>query len=182
VLQELEWQNGFVRGKDRDGRAILIIRSRTHGVENEDDFILTQLYNVERAIAATEYDSCGVGEMFTVVFDFGSFDRSVAPSLGVVKQLASILESSYSDRLKLLIITDPPLWMRSLWMVIKPFLHPDTREKFVLANGEKKKVELIGPLVDKEHAMKFMLPTGRLSADVDIVRFVKDVPFFLPYD
>jgi hypothetical protein len=108
VLRELKKQPAFVRGADKHGRAIAIIRPRFEVVERDEDFVLAQIYNVERAIAASEYGSAGEQEMICVVFDFASFNHKLAPSVGAVKELVSILESAYSDRLKMLIITDPP--------------------------------------------------------------------------
>lgn len=182
ILSEIEKQNAFVRGADKEGRAIAIIRSRTDVLETDEHFILTQIYNVERAIAASEYGSLGQQEMICVVFDFSTFNHSLAPSVGVVKELVSILESSYSDRLKIIIITDPPLWLRSIWLVIKPFVHPDTREKLVMANGPKKKNDIVGRIVEEDQAMPFLLPSGKLTEEVCIERFVKEVPFLCSYD
>jgi hypothetical protein len=182
ISNELGRQEAFVRGTDKQGRAMAIIRPRTEAVENDDDFILTQVYNVERAIAASEYGSAGTQEMICVVFDFASFKHQVAPSVGVVKELVSILESSYSDRLKILIITDPPFWMRTVWGVVKPFVHPDTREKLVMAHGDHEKADIVGNLIEEDQAMPFLHPSGKLSDDVCVERFVKEVPFFCLYD
>jgi hypothetical protein len=71
--------------------------------------------------------------------------------------------------------------MRSIWRVLKPFVHPDTRDKLVMANGDKK-TEVVGQLVDEDQAMPFLLPTGKLSDDVSVERYAREVPFHCSYD
>jgi hypothetical protein len=68
------------------------------------------------------------------------------------------------------------------WGILKPFLHPVTRAKIVMASGKKSKISIIGAVIDEREAMPFLLPTGHLSDEVDVDIFTKNVPFQVGYD
>ena len=140
------------------------------------------IYLMERAIAATEFVSKGVQEKIVVVLDFGSFKASLSPPMSAVKAIASILQTKYSERLKGMIIIDPPLWMRTAYGVIKPFLDPTTKAKFLIASGDKKKLEAVSGYVEPAQAMPWLLPSGKLGTEVDLEHFLKTVPFHCLYD
>ena len=175
-------QLAYVRGCDRDGRALLVVHPRTSADTVDEDFILTQIYLVERAIAATEDSSLGRIEKISAVFDFGAFQSSLAPSLNAVKAVCGILQNRYSERLQKLIVTDPPFWMRTMWGIVKPFLDPVTSAKFIVASGSKRKQLIVSEVIDESQAMPFLIPTGKLTDDVDCGLFLGVVPFQCGYD
>lgn len=107
-------QKAYIRGRDKDGRALLIMHPRTRADTVEEDFIMAMVYLMERAIAFTEYDSQGSKEKISAVFDFASFNSSLAPSTEAIKRVVGILQTSYSERLQKLVIVDPPFWMRTV--------------------------------------------------------------------
>jgi CRAL/TRIO domain len=182
ISSDLMKQKAYVRGRDREGRALLIMHPRTCAETVEDEFVTTMLYLMERAIAFTEFDSAGCIEKISAVFDFASFNSSLAPSTDAIKRVASILQNSYSERLQKLVIVDPPFWMRTAWGILKPFLHPVTRAKIVMASGQKSKISVIGGIIDESEAMPFLLPTGHLRDEVELDVFTKNVPFQVGYD
>ena len=182
IAKDLKLQTAVVRGKDKQNRALVLIFPRTSAETTDDEFVLTQLYTMERAIACTEIASEGREEKVLAVLDFSSFQSKYAPSLQAVKSLVSILQTKYPERLKNLVVIDPPFWMRSVYALIKPFLDPETRAKFILASGSKKKVQIISEFVDDEHAMPFMIPTGKLTSEIDLDHFLTRVPFHSLYD
>lgn len=182
ISSELWKQKAYVRGRDKDGRSLLIMHARTRPDTVENEFVTTVIYLMERAIAFTEFDSGGEKEKISAVFDFASFNSSLAPGTDAVKRVASILQTAYSERLQKLVIVDPPFWMRTAWGFLKPFLHPVTRAKIVMASGQKSKLSIIGTIVDEREAMPFLLPTGQLIDEVDIDVFTKNVPFHMGYD
>lgn len=122
-------QKVFVRGVDKQGRALMIMHSREHKGTVDEEFIVAQIYMMERAIACTEFISAGAEEKITVVFELYTFKSSLAPTWGAIKQMASILQNCYSERLKGLIIIDPPLWARTMYGLLKPFLDPGEKDK-----------------------------------------------------
>lgn len=182
ISSDLMKQKAYVRGRDKDGRALLIMHPRTCADTVEDEFVTTMIYLMERAIAFTEFDSAGRIEKISAVFDFAAFNSSLAPSTDAIKRVTSILQNSYSERLQKLVIVDPPFWMRTAWGILKPFLHPVTRAKIVMASGQKSKLTIVGGIIDESEAMPFLLPTGHLCDEVEIDVFTKNVPFQIGYD
>ena len=74
------------------------------------------------------------------------------------------------------------MWMRLMYALIKPFLDPETRQKFKLASGDKVKHKILQNLIDIDQAMPFMLPGGKLAKPVDIDHYTMQVPFHCLYD
>jgi len=182
INNDLSKQSAYVRGRDKDGRALLIVHPRTQTGTDDDEFVLSQLYLMERAIAVTEYESVGRIEKITAVFDFNNFQSSLAPNFEAVKSVSGILQNRYSERLQKLVITDPPFWMRAAYGVLKPFLDPVTSAKFIMVSGSKRKQQVIADLIDEDQAMPFLLPSGKLIDKVDDRVFIQHVPFYRGYD
>lgn len=177
ILSDLRKQPTFIRGQDKDGRALLCVRARISKGTVGEDFIAMMMYTMERAIAVTEVGSRGLEEKLLVVLDFGSFSSSLAPPLSAIKELAAILQSRYTERLKTLIIIDPPFWMRTMYNLIGPFLDPVTKAKFSVVSGAKQKEEIVSQYVSRCHAMPWLLPNGELKSEVDLDHYVTHVAF-----
>jgi hypothetical protein len=182
IVPDIEKQSSFVRGKDKEGLAIMTIKARTEIASEDEAFITTQIYVMERALATTEASSLGKKEKIMVVLDFGDFTSSKAPALYAIKALASILQHCYSERLRRLLIIDPPFWMRTMYGLLKPFLEADTSQKFVMISGDSEKTTIFSEFIDDDQAMPFMLPSGNLTESVDLERFLEVVPFHCLYD
>ena len=181
VDSDLKKQAAFVRGSDKEGRALLVGRSRVVAGTDDAEFLTTQLYLIERALAATEFNSKGKEEKIVVVFDFSEFYASLSPSYESVKALAHILGNYFPERLIRFIVTDPPFWMRAAYKLLTPLIDPITLEKYILVYGDESK-QILRKYIDPEHAMPFMIPEGTLSETVDLERFREVVPFFCCYD
>ena len=46
---------------------------------------------------------------------------------------------------------------------------------------QKQKIKMMSQLIDKEQAMPFMHPDGKLSSDVDMGHFLQNIPFQYDY-
>lgn len=183
IRNDIVKQKVVVRGYDKQGHAILVVRARTAVDTVDEEFVTTILYAMERAVATTEaHNLGGKEEKIMVVLDFGEFKSSLSPPLPALKTVTSILQHNYPERLYKLVIIDPPLWMRVTYAMLKPFLDPETRAKFIVACGDKQKEEIFPELVSEDQAMPFMLPTGKLVDPEDTEHFVDEVPFHCPYD
>lgn len=182
LSSDLKKQESFVRGHDKDGLALVVMKPRTDTDTDDDAFVATMIYVVERSLACTESLSVGEKEKMNVILDFGEFYSSLAPPLSAVKAIVTILQHRYSDRLKRLVIIDPPFWMRTMYSLVKPFLDPDTLLKFVMVSGDAQKMDKFSEFVNDDQAMPFMLPTAKLSETIDIDRSLKAVPFHCLYD
>lgn len=181
IASDLQKQACFVRGTDRDGRTLLIVLSRLVAGTDDEEFLTTQVYLLERAIAATEHTTKGAQEKVVVVLNFGEFSASLAPSWDATKTLVSVLQKHYPERLHKLVVIDPPFWMRTAYCLLTPFLNEETMEKFILACGDDRE-KIIGRYIDEDQAMPFMLLNGKLSMPVDLHRFQRAVPFCRCYD
>jgi hypothetical protein len=179
IESDLRKQAAFIRGSDKDGHALLISRARLEPGTDDEEFVLAQIYLMERAIACTEFLTKGKLGKIVVVFDFGDFSASLSPSWSALKVITTILQHHYPERLYKLFVIDAPFWMRTTWNLLKPFVHEETQQKWVVGNESK---EIFSDLVSDENAMPFVVPSGKLSEPVDQKRFLEDVPFCYRYD
>lgn len=140
IEDELSNQIMVVRGMDRESHAMVIKMPRESPETNEDAFITAQLYIAERAIAATEMISQGEKEKVIAIFEFGTYSSSNAPPLRVMRAMTQILQHNYPERLYHLVILDPPFFMRSIYILIHPFLSADTSEKVIMISDEVRAV------------------------------------------
>jgi hypothetical protein len=182
IERDLKHQLGVVRGQDIEGHAVLIYYSRATAAIDDDSFVWSLLYLMERALATTEYTSMGRLEKISVVLDFGNFAASLAPSWNAMQRATTSLQYYYPERLKRLIIIDPPFWMRTTYNMLKPFLDPETKLKFIMVSGDQQKIECLKQVIPESHAMPFMLPGGMLTDPVDGSKFFNEVPFHCLYD
>jgi CRAL/TRIO domain len=181
IEADLVKQEAYCRGHDKDGLTIMIQHSRTVKGLDEDGFVASVIYTMERAIAVTEAHSEGELEKIMVVLDFKTFKSALAPSWNTIKRVATILQNRYPERLKKLVVIDPPFWMRTMYSLLNPFLDPETKAKFVLVSGDFNKQTVLSEFIDVEQAMPWMLPKGKLVDPVDIECYLKQVPFCQSY-
>lgn len=181
VDSDLKKQASYIRGKDKEGRALLVGRSRLVADTVHEEFLMTQLYLIERGLAATEFNTKGKEEKMVVVLDFSEFYASLSPAWESIKALAHILGNFYPERLIRTVVTDPPFWVRTSYNMLTPFIDPITLEKYILVYGDEGK-QLLKKYFDPEQAMPFMIPEGKLSESVDLQQFQRVVPFFCCYD
>ena len=171
-----------VRGHDTGNLAILTVFARTAEGASDVAFVCLMLYAMERATAATEFLSMGANEKIMVVLDFGSFDASVAPSWKAIKSVAKLLQHHYPERLRRLVILDPPFWIRALYKMVSPFLDPETKKKFVVCSGQDEKIAIMKEFITSDQAMPFMRPDGGLTSEIDVQHYTRKVPFHMTYD
>ena len=133
IREDLSQQTVVVRGRDMDGRPIVLVQERTVPPTDTKGFLLTRLYILERALAAAE---CLSNEKVVTVADYGNYQSSNSPSITVIKEAVVLLQSCYPERLKRLIMLDPPFWARTAYNAVYPFLMEETRQKFMLVSGD----------------------------------------------
>eukprot|EP00538_Stauroneis_constricta_P011796 CAMPEP_0119553550 /NCGR_PEP_ID=MMETSP1352-20130426/6277_1 /TAXON_ID=265584 /ORGANISM="Stauroneis constricta, Strain CCMP1120" /LENGTH=362 /DNA_ID=CAMNT_0007599985 /DNA_START=90 /DNA_END=1178 /DNA_ORIENTATION=+ len=190
IIDELgNKQEMVVRGHGKQRHAILYKQPRTVPPEetNERAYIMANLYIAERALAATEYLSCGEEEKLIAIFNFDNYSRSNSPPHHLHSLFTKLLQRTYPERLKKFVVLDAPLWMRLGFKVISPFLAAETREKINFVGGAEKKKQggsssLFGELVHPSQATPYLMDGGKLSSEVDARHFVLNVPFYRLYD
>jgi hypothetical protein len=171
-------QTFVTRGHDRDLRSVIFAYPRKAAGE-EEHFIDSILYTVERAVACTEFQSRGRQDKIVAVMDS---QGSTAPPMKACKVAVNILQQYYPGRLKNLIILNPPYMLLGIYKMIKPFMDPDTAAKFIVVKGTRQTEIEIAKLIDPSQAMPIMIPTGQLESTVDVSEFLYHCPFFCLYD
>jgi len=153
------------------GRGVLEVGARCCTDKNDERFVLTVIYMIERSIASTESLSRGTETMMDVVFDASCFSSKHAPSRTALKKLTRILQNQYPQRLNTLVVLDPPFWLSTLYSIISTFVDSRTRNKFQLARGCKAKNAALGKVL--------RFPS---NADEDSAQIAATTPFQIPLD
>jgi len=182
IKDEAKCQTNVVRGHDKMFRCLLVKLKRHSLQANNEAFLMAHVYLVERAIATTEVLTEGKEEKCVGICDFGAYHSAFAPPRQVMKSAMDIFQRHYPERLSNLFILDPPLWMRVLYAVLRVFLSTDTCEKIIMIHGEEEKERLLGSHIDRDQAMPFMLPGGKLDSPAEMDIFLYDTPFHCLYD
>lgn len=124
----------YVRGYDREGRAVLYLRPGMENTRHELNNMRHLTYQLERAIACTR-QKCGK-EKINIVIDYKGFKLRNAPPMSTTKHTLDILQNHYPERLHRAFICNPPLVFRTFWAVMSPFIDPVTKEKIVFCHGK----------------------------------------------
>jgi len=162
----------FVRGCDKEGHAILHLNfCRRFELQDRKLWLQSIVYMFERAIAASRKEKI----IFCVNLRGASL--KTLPPQPLIKELIQLLSQHYCERLHRVYLVDAPLKYRSVWSVIRPFLDPVTKKKFVWVAGSKEKLAEVGSAMDASQAMPYMLPTGELTSDVNTREFLYETPF-----
>lgn len=111
---------------NRHGQAIIVMRP---GLENNTTEpaknLLYLTYTLERAAALTTDGT------FVIIIDYspGDFSLARAPSLKTSKEVLSVLQSHYPERLHKAFMLNTPPYFLPLFRLIKPFIDPVTASK-----------------------------------------------------
>jgi len=117
-------QNGLVRliGKDKDGRALLVVRPAAlfpRKVPDMMEFVNFFIFYVESLVKYV--DSLGFTE-FTAIGDMKGWSLSENFSLPVSQLLAQILQDHFPECLRYAFIINNPFAFSAAWSLISPFL------------------------------------------------------------
>lgn len=135
IWNDMESQPVIMKGHDREQRAVLFKGSRQVGGGTEAEYLTSQLYVAERANACSEFVSQGRQEKMVAVFDFSSYQSGNAPPLQWQLSAIRTIQNLYPERLHKLILLEPPLWMRGVYLGIRSFLPKSTQEKIQLVKN-----------------------------------------------
>ena len=133
-MTELSKQPMIVRGYDKLNHAILLILGRSSRSTNKEAFINAHLYMIERAIACTEHATGGDVDKIAVIVNCADFEY--VPPTKLLKDFFQTMETHYTKQLAYLALIDAPVLIRSVWFIIKPFIHPDVVELIKFVSGD----------------------------------------------
>jgi len=124
-INEINKGKIYVKGTDKDGRALLIFRTRFHDARNRDPEEMAKMvmWWTEQAIKELPSDK----SKFSILFD-----RTDAPNtqdFEFVKYFAKLFQDAYPERLGKLVVYPSGVVFWSIWNIIKWFLDPVTRQK-----------------------------------------------------
>ena len=138
VRLENETGKMYVRGHDKDGRALLYMRPAMENTNNELNNMRHLVYNLERAIACTtKTERNNADGKICLIIDYEGFQMRHAPSMSTSRKTLSILQHHYPERMHRVYLCSPPLLFRTVWAMVKPFVDPVTKEKICFCHGEK---------------------------------------------
>jgi len=129
----------YVRGHDKEGRAILYMRQQRENTNHEENNIKHLVYQIERAIACTEKNGF---EKFTVIMDFEGWNLSHASSMKVTKETIHVMQECYVERVGRVFFANAPVVFRTFYNMVKPFLDASTKAKILFCSGKASKIEL----------------------------------------
>ena len=135
IRADMTRQYNVMRGHDKQNRTVMIKFPRVKSGATEESYILTQLYMAERSTAATEFCSLGTQERSVAIYDYNGFDSNNAPAFQMQLNAATLLQKTYPERLGLVVMVEPPFWLRGLFSMISPFLSSSITDRIKWASG-----------------------------------------------
>eukprot|EP00537_Pseudo-nitzschia_pungens_P004770 CAMPEP_0172377142 /NCGR_PEP_ID=MMETSP1060-20121228/68749_1 /TAXON_ID=37318 /ORGANISM="Pseudo-nitzschia pungens, Strain cf. cingulata" /LENGTH=527 /DNA_ID=CAMNT_0013104813 /DNA_START=84 /DNA_END=1667 /DNA_ORIENTATION=- len=176
------FQNKFVRGHDREDRSIFFAypRVKPGTADDEEAFVDSLIYTMERAIAASEFQSIGRQDQILCVLEAKGCS---CPPMKTCQAALGVLQHFYPGRLKSSVVLNPPYLVSALFKMVKPFMHPITVSKYLLTKVKQSEDSILSSLIDESQAMPEMMPgQGKLTSKVDIDHYLYSVPFYRLYD
>ena len=110
-------------------RPIMWKYPRRKGGTTESEYVMTQLFAAEKSNAVVEYMSKGKEQSIMAIFDFSSMSSKHSPALSWQITALQTIQHLYPERLQKLVVLEPPLWIRGLFISIKPFMSKTTSNK-----------------------------------------------------
>lgn len=134
VRKENETGKLYVRGYDKDGRAMMYMRPGKENTRDEGGNMLNLVYHMEKAIACSAKNG---RSKLCIVVDYGGFLLRNAPPMSTSKFTLDLLQKHYPERLFRAYICNPPWIFDGFWKVIQPFIDPVTKEKIQFCTSER---------------------------------------------
>jgi hypothetical protein len=144
----------YVRGYDKEGRALLYMRPAKENTNNALHNMIHLTFNLEKAIACSAKNG---RSKICIVIDYEGFALRHAPPLSTSRYTLDILQKHYPERMHKAYICNPPFVFRTFWALIRPFIDPITKEKIVFCNG-KKGLEQIADDVGPTNKERYLEP------------------------
>lgn len=138
----------YVRGYDKEGRALMYMTPAYTNTNHEMNNMKHLVWNFEKAIECTKrksYEMTGKKlDKINLVIDYDGFQMKHTPPLSTTKYTLDILQKYYPERMYHAYLLNPPLLFRGFWNCIKMFVDPVTKEKIIFCTGK----DTIQPLLN----------------------------------
>lgn len=126
----------YVRGFDKEGSALIYMKSANENTKDHTGNIKHLVYSMERAIACM--DARGEGNTkISLVIEFGGLTSAHMPPMKTSKETLSILQNHYPERLKCAYTLRAPFIFHAFFRMISPFIDPVTKKKICMIKNSE---------------------------------------------
>lgn len=148
---DLQQDKLFLQGTDKQGRGIIILQARKHTLSESSAQQRYICYVLDGAIALANTASNPDAKV-VAIFELLGISLANCDAVGL-KNIFSLLNSHYVERLSTLYMRGAPSIFWGLWSVVSPFIDPVTRKKvvFVAAGDNQTLLDACGPEVLPPH-------------------------------
>jgi hypothetical protein len=133
LREENETGKIYVRGYDKDGRALMYMRPGNENTMHENNNMRNLVFQIEKAVACSGKNGYG---KICLVIDYEGFSITNTPSMSASKRTLTILQRHFCERMYRVYICNPPFVFRSFYAMIKPFVDPVTKQKVCWCVGK----------------------------------------------
>eukprot|EP01040_Poterioochromonas_malhamensis_P007002 gene7002-7559_t len=124
----------YVRGYDKSGHVLVYMRPANENTNQHDGNIKHLIYTMERAVACMKPEGNG---KLCLVIDYNHYSLSNAPPMKTSREVLSILQDHYPERLFRAYCIRPPYIFYGFYSIISPFIDPVTKDKIrMLTNAD----------------------------------------------
>jgi hypothetical protein len=134
LRQENESGKLYVRGYDKDGRALLYMRPGKENTNHHVNNMRHLVYHMEKALACSA--SRGQSKI-CIVIDYAGFQLRHAPPMSTSRFTLDVLQKHYPERLHCGYICNPPWIFQGFWKLVYPFIDPVTKQKICFCTSSK---------------------------------------------
>mmetsp|Transcript_720 Transcript_720/g.1320 ORF Transcript_720/g.1320 Transcript_720/m.1320 type:complete len:345 (+) Transcript_720:128-1162(+) len=149
LRKESETGKIYARGYDSEGRVCMYMRPGRENTMDEDNNMRHLVFQLEKAIACSKKNGHG---KICLIIDYEGFNLSKAPPMSTTRKTLDILQKHYCERMYRAYVCNPPLYFRSFWALIKPFVDPCTKKKVCFCSGKKGLQQIVDDMGGPERA------------------------------
>jgi FMN-dependent NADH-azoreductase len=91
-----------------------------------------------------------------LIIDYEGFQVSKAPPMSTTRRVLEILQRHYAERMYRAYVCNPPLYFRTFYAIIKPFVDPVTKQKVCFCSGKKGMEQIVDDMGGQEKAMRHL--------------------------
>ena len=176
LLQDFQTGRLYVRGRDREGRALVVGHTHRPAYRNDDYTFCNVIATMEKAIAVSARSG---REKVVFVVDYRGFVRKDAIPFKLSKRVIDMVQAHYPERLHRIYIVDAPTVFRITWTLLRPFLDPVTKQKIVFCNVND--VGQFTETVSAVHKLEDFAGGTELVRDFDAEEYMT-LPFDIGFD
>ena len=177
IAPDVRTGRSYVRGYDRDGRAICINKYKPVHYQNDMSTEKYFFWNVEKVLACTR--KSGLEKVITV-FDYTDYTTKYEASLSIAKRFITNIQKHYPERTHKVYIVDAPTAFRALYAILKPFIDPDTKSKLIFCSSKDIRALMEDVVDDPDRLEAFMGGTNTMR-DFDANEYLT-IPFNQAFD